>query len=54
MQGEMAKSSGVAPKSAVHIIKQLGLFGLYKGATAWSVEPFFPLARFVMMLFTML
>jgi len=34
MQGEMAKSSGVAPKSALHIIKQLGLFGLYKGASA--------------------
>lgn len=35
MQGEVAKVSGEAPRGAVHIIKQLGLLGLYKGASAW-------------------
>ncbi|CAD6587414.1 MAG: mitochondrial aspartate-glutamate transporter agc1 [Cyphobasidiales sp. Tagirdzhanova-0007] len=34
MQGETVKATGQAPKSALHIIKQLGLFGLYKGASA--------------------
>jgi len=34
MQGEAAKLEGAAPKGAVHIVRQLGLFGLYKGATA--------------------
>ncbi|KAK9900131.1 mitochondrial carrier [Cystobasidium minutum MCA 4210] len=34
MQGEMAKVTGDAPRGAVHIIKQLGLLGLYKGASA--------------------
>lgn len=35
MQGEMAKVTGDAPRGAIHIIKQLGLLGLYKGASAW-------------------
>ena len=34
MQGEAAKIEGAAPKGAVHIIRQLGLLGLYKGASA--------------------
>lgn len=34
MQGQAAKSTAGAPKGAVHIIKQLGLLGLYRGATA--------------------
>ncbi|TCD64075.1 mitochondrial aspartate-glutamate transporter agc1 [Steccherinum ochraceum] len=34
MQGEAAKLEGAAPKGAVHIVRQLGLFGLYKGASA--------------------
>lgn len=34
MQGEASKSAAGAPKGAVHIIKQLGLIGLYRGATA--------------------
>lgn len=34
MQGEMAKATGVKPVGAVHIIRQLGLLGLYKGASA--------------------
>ncbi|TFY64934.1 hypothetical protein EVJ58_g2294 [Rhodofomes roseus] len=34
MQGEAAKLEGAAPKGAVHIIRQLGLVGLYKGASA--------------------
>lgn len=34
MQGEAAKIEGAAPKGAVHIVRQLGLFGLYKGASA--------------------
>lgn len=34
MQGEAAKTAVGAPKGAVHIIKQLGLLGLYRGATA--------------------
>lgn len=34
MQGESIKATGQEPKSALHIIKQLGLFGLYKGASA--------------------
>ena len=34
VQGEAAKIEGAAPKGAVHIIRQLGLLGLYKGASA--------------------
>ncbi|KZT72887.1 mitochondrial carrier [Daedalea quercina L-15889] len=34
MQGEAAKLEGAVPKGAGHIIRQLGLFGLYKGASA--------------------
>lgn len=34
MQGEAAKLEGAAAKGAGHIIRQLGLFGLYKGASA--------------------
>lgn len=34
MQGEAAKAEGAVPRGAVHIIRQLGLFGLYKGASA--------------------
>ncbi|KAF7303166.1 Mitochondrial inner membrane protein [Mycena kentingensis (nom. inval.)] len=34
VQGEAAKAEGFAPKGAVHIIRQLGLLGLYKGASA--------------------
>lgn len=28
--GEITRAGGVAPRGAVHIIKQLGLVGLYK------------------------
>ncbi|KIP11096.1 hypothetical protein PHLGIDRAFT_28040 [Phlebiopsis gigantea 11061_1 CR5-6] len=34
MQGEAAKVEGAVPKGAVHIVRQLGLVGLYKGASA--------------------
>ncbi|KAI0734392.1 mitochondrial carrier [Fomitopsis betulina] len=34
MQGEAAKLEGAVPKGAGHIIRQLGLLGLYKGASA--------------------
>ena len=34
MQGEMAKETGAVSRGAVHVIKQLGLIGLYKGAGA--------------------
>ncbi|THG98542.1 hypothetical protein EW026_g3663 [Hermanssonia centrifuga] len=34
MQGEAAKLEGAVPKGAAHIIRQLGLVGLYKGASA--------------------
>ncbi|KAI0695650.1 mitochondrial carrier [Cytidiella melzeri] len=34
MQGEAAKLEGAMPKGAVHIVRQLGLVGLYKGASA--------------------
>lgn len=34
IQGEAAKIEGASPKGAAHIIRQLGLFGLYKGASA--------------------
>lgn len=34
MQGEAAKLEGAVPKGAVHIVRQLGLVGLYKGASA--------------------
>jgi solute carrier family 25 aspartate/glutamate transporter 12/13 len=34
IQGEAAKIEGAIPKGAVHIIRQLGILGLYRGATA--------------------
>ncbi|KAF5385009.1 hypothetical protein D9615_001219 [Tricholomella constricta] len=34
IQGEAAKVEGAVPKGAVHIIRQLGILGLYKGASA--------------------
>ncbi|EIW86965.1 mitochondrial carrier [Coniophora puteana RWD-64-598 SS2] len=34
IQGEAAKLEGAAPKGAVHIVRQLGILGLYKGASA--------------------
>ncbi|KAI0931507.1 hypothetical protein AcV5_005021 [Taiwanofungus camphoratus] len=34
IQGEAAKLEGAIPKGAGHIIRQLGLLGLYKGASA--------------------
>ncbi|EGG07418.1 uncharacterized protein MELLADRAFT_77633 [Melampsora larici-populina 98AG31] len=34
MQGEMARVAGNEPRGAMHIIRQLGLVGLYKGAGA--------------------
>lgn len=34
VQGEAAKLEGAVPKGAVHIIRQLGIVGLYKGASA--------------------
>ncbi|EJF67161.1 mitochondrial inner membrane protein [Dichomitus squalens LYAD-421 SS1] len=34
IQGEAAKLEGAVPKGAVHIIRQLGLLGLYRGASA--------------------
>ena len=36
MAGEItrAEGGGAVPRGAVHVIRQLGLVGLYKGATA--------------------
>ncbi|KAJ3721807.1 mitochondrial carrier domain-containing protein [Lentinula raphanica] len=34
VQGEAAKVEGAVPRGAIHIIRQLGLVGLYKGASA--------------------
>ncbi|KAG5647705.1 hypothetical protein DXG03_008428 [Asterophora parasitica] len=34
IQGEAAKVEGASPKGAIHIIRQLGLLGLYKGSSA--------------------
>lgn len=34
VQGEAAKAEGAVAKGAVHIVRQLGLVGLYKGASA--------------------
>jgi solute carrier family 25 aspartate/glutamate transporter 12/13 len=34
IQGEAAKVEGVIPRGATHIVRQLGLFGLYKGTAA--------------------
>ena len=34
IQGEAAKAEGAVPRGAVHIIRQLGLLGLYRGASA--------------------
>lgn len=32
--GETAKMEGAIPRGAIHIVRQLGLVGLYKGASA--------------------
>jgi solute carrier family 25 aspartate/glutamate transporter 12/13 len=34
VQGEAAKVEGAVPKGAVHIVRQLGIMGLYRGASA--------------------
>ena len=34
MQGEAAKAEGASPKGAIHIIRRLGILGLYRGAGA--------------------
>jgi solute carrier family 25 aspartate/glutamate transporter 12/13 len=34
VQGEAAKAEGAAPRGALHIVRQLGLLGLYRGASA--------------------
>jgi len=34
VQGEVAKAEGVVPRGAIHIVKQLGLVGLYRGVSA--------------------
>jgi solute carrier family 25 aspartate/glutamate transporter 12/13 len=34
IQGEAAKVEGAIPKGAAHIVRQLGVLGLYKGASA--------------------
>ncbi|KAI0275134.1 mitochondrial inner membrane protein [Gloeopeniophorella convolvens] len=34
IQGEAAKVEGAVPRGAIHIIRQLGLVGLYRGASA--------------------
>ena len=34
VQGEAAAVEGAAPRGAIHIIRQLGLLGLYRGASA--------------------
>lgn len=34
IQGEAAKIEGAVQKGAVHIVRQLGIVGLYKGASA--------------------
>lgn len=34
VQGIAAKAEGAAPRGAMHIVRQLGLLGLYKGAAA--------------------
>ncbi len=34
IQGEAAKAEGAVARGAVHIVRQLGLLGLYRGASA--------------------
>lgn len=34
VQGEAAKLEGAVPRGAIHIVRQLGVLGLYKGASA--------------------
>lgn len=34
MQGEAARLEGAAPRGAIHIVRSLGVLGLYKGASA--------------------
>ncbi|CDZ97571.1 mitochondrial inner membrane protein [Phaffia rhodozyma] len=38
MQGEMLKETGAASRGAMHVIRQLGLVGLYKGAGACALR----------------
>ncbi|EFC46727.1 predicted protein, partial [Naegleria gruberi] len=53
VQGELARTEGIAPKGAIQICKELGLKGLYKGASACFARdiPFsgiyFPLYAFL-------
>jgi solute carrier family 25 (mitochondrial aspartate/glutamate transporter), member 12/13 len=34
IQGEAAKVDAAIPKGAIHIVRQLGILGLYRGASA--------------------
>jgi solute carrier family 25 aspartate/glutamate transporter 12/13 len=34
VQGEAARVEGAVPRGAVHIVRSLGLLGLYRGASA--------------------
>jgi solute carrier family 25 (mitochondrial aspartate/glutamate transporter), member 12/13 len=34
IQGEAARLEGAAPRGAIHIVRSLGLLGLYRGASA--------------------
>ncbi|KAF5368581.1 hypothetical protein D9758_002185 [Tetrapyrgos nigripes] len=34
VQGEAAKAEGAVPRGAIHIVRQLGIVGLYRGASA--------------------
>lgn len=34
IQGEAAKLEGATPRGAIHIVRQLGILGLYRGASA--------------------
>ncbi|THV07460.1 mitochondrial carrier [Dendrothele bispora CBS 962.96] len=34
VQGEAAKAEGAIPRGAIHIVRQLGILGLYRGASA--------------------
>jgi solute carrier family 25 aspartate/glutamate transporter 12/13 len=34
VQGEAARMEGAAPRGAIHIVRSLGLLGLYRGASA--------------------
>lgn len=49
IQGEAAKVGEAQPRGAFHIIRQLGLLGLYKGASACLLRdvPFSMVCRFI-------